>query len=223
MDTITINCCVVGTHDTFSVEIDRNKNIIQLKDAIKEKKITEFYNVDSDKLNIWKVEIREIGELNNLILHNDDQLRGEMRKISSYFTDEPLHNYIHLIVRPPLPPFRFDVTCKMGLLSEGSIVEYLEEDCIHKKATLCEGCLCTKDGKYNSFTKFIRDVKKLKPKEKVRSDDFHNLKINGMSYWEVREKLYKLYFGQEDEEEDEGNLIILFNRNKRCDTQIEFT
>jgi len=44
-----------------------------------------------------------------------------------------------------------------------------------------------------------------------------------MSYWEVREKLYKLYFGQEDEEEDEGNLIILFNRNKRCDTQIEFT
>ncbi|CAG8607159.1 3281_t:CDS:2 [Diversispora eburnea] len=90
----------------------------------------------------------------------------------------------------------------MGLLSEGGIVEYLDEDCIHK-ATLREGCLYTKDGKYHSFAEFIRATRKLKPKEKVRPNDFHNLKINDMTYWEVREKLYKLYFDQDEEENEE--------------------
>jgi hypothetical protein len=214
MDTITLNCFVQRSDETFSIEIDRNKNINQLKEAIKEKKRAEFHSVDSEKFKIWKVQIRESsGGLDDLILHDGDQLREGTRKISSYFTDEPLCDHIHIIIKPPLPPFKFSLIRNMGLLSEGGIVEYLDEDCIHK-ATLREGCLYTKDGKYHSFAEFIRATRKLKPKEKVRPNDFHNLKINDMTYWEVREKLYKLYFDQ-GEEEGEGNLILLifFNRN----------
>ncbi|CAG8498601.1 5919_t:CDS:2 [Ambispora leptoticha] len=203
MGTITLNCFVQNSDETFSIEIERNKNINQLKKAIKEKKSAEFHSVDSEKLKIWKVQIRESSvEFNDLILHDDDRLREGTRKISSYFTDEPLCDHIHIIVKPPLPLFKFDLVRIMGLLSEGDIVEYLYEDCTHK-ATLREGCLCTKDGKYHSFTEFIRAVRKLKLKEKVRPNDFHNLKINGMTYWEVREKLYKLYFDQSEEEDEE--------------------
>jgi len=224
MDTFTLNCLVQGNDKTFSVEIDRNKDINQLKKAIlkeviKEKKRTEFYNIDSDKLKIWKTQIHEgSDELNNLILCDNDQLREGTRKISSYFTDKPLYNYIHIIVKPPLPPLRFDLVCKLGLLSEGDTVEYLDKNCIHK-ATLFEGHLCTKDGRYHSFTEFIRVARKTKPKEKLCTNDFYNLKINGMTYWEIRNKLYKLYFYcKQDEDKNEGNLFIIlsFNQNKHC-------
>ncbi|CAG8450621.1 6726_t:CDS:2 [Diversispora eburnea] len=100
-------------------------------------------------------------ELKNLILHDDDQLCEGTGKISSYFTDEPLCDYIHIIAKPPLSPFKIDFVRNM-LLSEGDIVEYLDKDCIHK-ATL----------------------------------------------WEVREKLNKLYFEQEEEDEAHWNEVLL--------------
>jgi hypothetical protein len=113
------------------------------------------------------------------------------RKISSYFTDKPLDKHIHIVVKPPkLIRFSLELTRKAGLLNEGGSVEYLGKDYIYK-ATLHEGCLCTEDGKCFSFIEFIRVAGRLKPDEILTHYDFQNLKINGMTYWEIRDKIYK--------------------------------
>jgi len=119
--------------------------------------------------------------------------------------------YIHIIVKPPIPHLKFDFVCKVGLLNEGDDVEYLEKNRYYK-VTLHEGYLCNKDGKYNTFTEFLRAARKLNPSEQVSSYYFYNLKINGITYSEVRDKIYKLIFCNHIE----GNLftMIIFNQNQ---------
>ncbi|CAB4377743.1 unnamed protein product [Rhizophagus irregularis] len=70
-----------------------------------------------------------------------------------------------------------ELVLEAGLLNEEGSVEYLGRDRICK-ATLRESCLCTKDGKYFSFTEFIRMVRKLKPDETPIPYDFQSLRIN---------------------------------------------
>ncbi|CAB4413213.1 unnamed protein product [Rhizophagus irregularis] len=141
-------------------------------------------------LKLWKVQVHDVVELNKLTFRDYDQLLAR-RKISSYFTDKPLDNHIHIVVKPPkLIHFSLELALKAGFLNEEGNVEYLGKDCIYK-ATLREDCLCTKDGKYRSFIEFIRVARGLKPDEIPTLYDFHSLIINGMTYWEVRDKIYK--------------------------------
>ncbi|CAG8618504.1 15720_t:CDS:2 [Acaulospora morrowiae] len=86
----------------------------------------------------------------------------------------------------------------MRLLNEGDDVEYLEKN-LYYKATLHGGYLCDKDRKYHTFMEFIRAAKKLKPSDQPSSCFFYNLKINGMTYTEVRDKIYKLIFCEDDD------------------------
>ncbi|RIA95502.1 hypothetical protein C1645_757415 [Glomus cerebriforme] len=194
MADITLFCLVQGNAiaQAFPLSINRNENIGQLKKAIKAKKIPEFNFFDADRLKIWKVQIRADNdkELNELTLHNNDQLLAR-RKISSYFTDKPLDKHIQIVVKPPkLIHISLELVLEAGLLNEGGNVEYLGRDRIYK-ATLRESCLCTEDGKYFSFIEFIRVARRLKPDETPASYDFHSLRINNMTYREVRDKIYK--------------------------------
>ena len=139
-----------------------------------------------------KVQIRADNdkELNKLTLHNNDQLLAKM-KVNSYFTDKPLDNHIHIVVKPPkLIHISLELVLKAGLLNEGGSVEYLGRYRTYR-AMLHECCLCTEDEKYFSFTKFIQAARKLKPDETLTPYDFQSLKINGMTYREVRDKIYK--------------------------------
>ncbi|CAG8518905.1 356_t:CDS:2 [Paraglomus brasilianum] len=194
MDDLKLFCLVQGNAiaQAFPLSINRNENIGQLKKAIKAKKIPEFNFFDADRLKIWKVQIRADNdkEPNKLTLHNNDQLLAS-RKISSYFTDKPLDKHIHIVVKPPkLIHISLNLVLEVGLLNEGGSVEYLGRDRIYK-ATLRESCLCTKDGKYSSFIEFIRVARRLKPDETPIPYDFHSLRINNMTYQEVRDKIYK--------------------------------
>ena len=151
---LTLFCLVQGNAiaQAFPLSINRNENISQLKKAIKAKKMPEFNFFDADRLKLWKVQIRDDNdkEINKLTLHNNDQLLAR-RKISSYFTDKLFDKLIHIVVKPPkLIHISLELILEAGLLNEGEGVEYLGIDCIYK-ATLREGCLCTKDGKYFSF------------------------------------------------------------------------
>ncbi|CAB5199226.1 unnamed protein product [Rhizophagus irregularis] len=115
----------------------------------------------------------------------------EGRKISSYFTDKPLDKHIHIVVKPPkLIHFSLELVLEAGLLNERESVEYLSGDRIYK-ATLRESCLCTEDGKYFSFIEFIRVARRLKSDETPAPYDFQNLRINNITYQEVRDKIYK--------------------------------
>ncbi|CAG8620507.1 3544_t:CDS:2, partial [Diversispora eburnea] len=107
--------------------------------------------------------------------------------ISDYFTDEPLYKYIHIIVRSPIPPVKFDLVC----------------------------LFCTKDETYSLFIEFIQVAKELKPNEKSNPFNFCNLKINDMTYEEVRDLIYELRYCEEhDSEEVTGQLIRFIPEGK---------
>ncbi|CAG8645271.1 3152_t:CDS:2 [Ambispora gerdemannii] len=178
--------------------LKRNETIVRLKEVIKEKKL-ESYGFNAQKLKLWKVQLR-IDSDEEIELH-DDQLI-QTGAINSYFTNELLCKYIHIIVRPPTPPVKFDLVCNLRLLKEGGTVEYVDKN-RNIKATLCEGLLCTKDEKYSSFTEFIRATTGLKPNEKTNPIDFRNLKINNMTYEEVRDLIYKLRYSEQYDSESE--------------------
>src|SRR6266496_2494591 len=101
---ITLLCLVKGntTASAFAVDIDREKLVSHLKDAIKAKKTPEFDNFPADKLKLWKVTIPgdQDDQLRNLILQDSDELLA-IRKISKYFPDSPLEEHIHVLVSPP--------------------------------------------------------------------------------------------------------------------------
>ena len=103
MSTITLSCLVVGENpyeNAFEVDIEKDKSISKLKEAIKEKKQNDFAGVDADKLKLWKVEISG-DHVDPLTLHDNDELLA-INDIGDYWTEKPLKKHIHVLVEPPV-------------------------------------------------------------------------------------------------------------------------
>ncbi|CAG8675995.1 3581_t:CDS:2, partial [Racocetra fulgida] len=101
--TITLICLVKGDPpmNAFSIDIDKNITVHKLKKATKSEKAPEFDNIAPDRLELWRVNIRDdSNELANIDLHNYDQLRAT-KKIKTYF-EVLSEDHIHLIVSPPV-------------------------------------------------------------------------------------------------------------------------
>ncbi|POG68563.1 hypothetical protein GLOIN_2v1636630, partial [Rhizophagus irregularis DAOM 181602=DAOM 197198] len=128
MSTITLSCLVVGENpyeNAFEVDIEINKSISKLKDAIKEKKAPEFDNFATDKLKLWKVDISFEEENKKLELVNTkinvnikDELGGEelppLSKISKHFPSQPADEHIHIIVQRPVETKEVHCTATYG-------------------------------------------------------------------------------------------------------------
>jgi Crinkler effector protein N-terminal domain len=110
---LNLNCWVLGEDSTriFSVEIDRDKNVGGLKQAIKEKKVPAFDRIDADSLDVWNVSI-PIGEdanleaqVKNLRLHEKKPLWAleGLLKIFSDLEKETLHV---VVKAPPISEHR---------------------------------------------------------------------------------------------------------------------
>jgi hypothetical protein len=101
---ITLFCLVKGntTANAFEVDIEKDKSISKLKEAIKAKKQNDFAGVDADKLRLWKKEIPDDQDdlLSSLTLNDGDELLAT-KKISKYFPDSPPEEHIHVLVSPP--------------------------------------------------------------------------------------------------------------------------
>ena len=101
---ITLLCLVKGntTASAFAVDIDREKLVSHLKDAIKAKNPQTFANVDPKDLKLWKKEIPDDQDdlLSNLILNDEPELLAT-REIGDYWTEKPPKRNIHVIVEPP--------------------------------------------------------------------------------------------------------------------------
>jgi hypothetical protein len=101
---ITLFCLVKGntTANAFEIDIEVDKSISYLKDAIKEKKQNDFAGVDADRLRLWKVEIPDDRDdlLSTLTLDDEPELLAT-KKISKYFPDSPAEEHIHVIVKLP--------------------------------------------------------------------------------------------------------------------------
>jgi len=101
---ITLLCLVKGNilANAFAVDIDREKLVSHLKDAIKAKKSPVFDNFPADELRLWKKEIPDDQDdlLSNLTLNDGDELLAT-REIGDYWTEKPPKRHIHVIVKLP--------------------------------------------------------------------------------------------------------------------------
>ena len=101
---ITLLCLVKGnrTANAFAVDIDSEKLVSHLKEAIKGKNAQTFANVDAKDIKLWKVEISgdHDDRLGNLSFHDSDELLA-INDIGDYWTEKPLKKHIHVLVEPP--------------------------------------------------------------------------------------------------------------------------
>ncbi|RIA93164.1 hypothetical protein C1645_30336 [Glomus cerebriforme] len=101
---ITLFCLVKGntSEKAFSVKINRDEPISELKKAIKAEKQNDFAGVDADRLKLWKKEIPDDQDdlLSNLTLNDGDELLAT-REIGDYWTEKPPKRHIHVIVKLP--------------------------------------------------------------------------------------------------------------------------
>jgi hypothetical protein len=100
---ITLFCLVKGNTsvNAFEVDIEKDKSISKLKEAIKEK-IDVPANFKAKDLKVWKVKIPDDQDdlLSNLTLNYGDELLAT-REIGDYWTEKPPKRNIHVIVEPP--------------------------------------------------------------------------------------------------------------------------
>ncbi|CAB4419627.1 unnamed protein product [Rhizophagus irregularis] len=117
------------TASAFAVDIDREKLVSHLKDAIKEKKQNDFAGIDANRLKLWKVSIPgdQDDQLRNLILQDSDELLA-IRKISKYFPDSPPEEHIHVIVKLPLLSLEEALSCISPPITYST-------DCVTSKTT----------------------------------------------------------------------------------------
>ena len=101
---ITLFCLVKGSTiaNAFEVDIEKDKSISKLKEAIKEKNAQTFANIDAKDIKLWKVTISgdRDDQLRNLILQDSDELLA-INDIGDYWPTSPPKKHIHIIVKLP--------------------------------------------------------------------------------------------------------------------------
>jgi hypothetical protein len=99
---IMLLCLVKGNTiaNTFTVHIDSNQLVGDLKNVIKAEKQNNFAGVDANRLKLWKVEIRDDRDdlLSNLSLQDEPELLAT-RDIGDYWPTSPPKKHIHVIVK----------------------------------------------------------------------------------------------------------------------------
>lgn len=109
-----LNCLVHGetppVDRVFTVEVAKSKTVAILRDVIREKKPNNFRSVDADQLSLWKVSFPLdccVDKVLKQLVLEDSVTKGiqkllPAKKLSSYFSDEPAEEHLHVIVESPL-------------------------------------------------------------------------------------------------------------------------
>lgn len=112
---IKLLCLVKGDKlsKKFSVKIDKDKSIFELKRVIKAKNQNCFAGIDADRLKLWKVEIPikqqspELTAVSKFSVNIKEELGGvellPFDDISEHFDDDskkPVKKNLHIIVQP---------------------------------------------------------------------------------------------------------------------------
>jgi hypothetical protein len=113
---LTLNCWVFGTDSNhiFSIEIDRNENVGDLRQAIKEKTKPSFDHIDANNIDVWNVSIpvdehtNLQAKVNDLRLHEKKPLwplEGLLKIfiVSTDFFFSLCHSYLFAVVGTPAP------------------------------------------------------------------------------------------------------------------------
>jgi len=111
---ITLNCLVHSYDDPlrriFSITIDKNKRVFDLKVFVKNKKSPEFDHISVIQLWLYRASLPGNDEFQQQIddPNLDPNLVGKepldpLQKLTEIFPRVPEKRYLHVIVRLPLP------------------------------------------------------------------------------------------------------------------------
>ena len=125
---ITLLCLVKGNTlaNAFAVDIDSEKLVSHLKDAIKDK-IDVPAGFKAKDLKLWNVTIPDDRDdlLSNLTLENNAELLAT-KKVSKYFPVSPAEEHIHVLVELPASTATSDEVLELRK-QLASMQELLEE------------------------------------------------------------------------------------------------
>ena len=93
-------CSIEGTSTDFSVTIDANETIDDLKKRIKYENAPDLNDINPAKLKLWKVEIPDDQEIDFSSLAPEDELKPT-RRINRYWEATPPEEHVHVLVKPP--------------------------------------------------------------------------------------------------------------------------
>lgn len=112
-DDMLLNCMVHGETPAvdcvFIVKVAKSERVDILKDIIKEKQQPAFNHIRAAQLSLWKVSLpldSNVDKVLKQLVLEDNITKGVQKllptkKLSSYFTDEPAEEHLHVIVEPP--------------------------------------------------------------------------------------------------------------------------
>ncbi|KAF9086616.1 hypothetical protein BGX27_003151, partial [Mortierella sp. AM989] len=101
--TIKLFCIIDGDSTAFSVKIEPEDTVDDLKDAIKKKQSPLFDHIRASELNLWSVDVADDGIPVNLInVESKTLLTKSTNEISEVFGTTPPKKTIHVIVQRPL-------------------------------------------------------------------------------------------------------------------------
>ncbi|KAF9920790.1 hypothetical protein BGZ67_000991, partial [Mortierella alpina] len=107
---MTLFCLVDGEtlSRAFSVKIQPDDSVDDLKEFIKAKKAHDFSDIDANSLTLWKVSlsIPDDEEETSITLDalSDKKRLPPTNRLSKLFLEAPLEDTIHIIVQRPSPP-----------------------------------------------------------------------------------------------------------------------
>ncbi|CAG8569120.1 9034_t:CDS:1 [Racocetra fulgida] len=188
MSRISLICLVRGQPVTcaFVVDIDGNKYISHLKDAIKKKKSPEYKHIAADKLRLWKIEISSSHdkEIANYSLDSQDELHATSR-IDNYWEANPPAEHVHVIVVPPGTDIVSSEERKQDTSSETVSPKKRKESTSQKKASnkkqnKVESPVTSTNKKQNKVTPPATSTNK-KKKEVAQPETTSNTKQNEKS------------------------------------------
>jgi len=101
----TVVCIAVDEDPPFSVDIEKNETVDQLKKLIKLKRSDLFANIDPNTLSLYHV---DLAEDDNLVTKVNEKLEGRLTPLSTasglvdiFGSSTPKGETIHIIVQPP--------------------------------------------------------------------------------------------------------------------------
>jgi Crinkler effector protein N-terminal domain len=104
---ITLFCLVHGdlVEHVFKIRIDKDSDVADLKNEIKEKMSPKFDDIPANELTLWKVDISYDDEdaVKQLALKETDVIKKMLpaSEIGEYFENTPTKKRIHVVIECP--------------------------------------------------------------------------------------------------------------------------
>ena len=103
---LSLNCCILGDAQIFTVKIDKTENFSILQKRIKKEKASLLNDVDASTLEVWQVDTPVDDNFTDTFGNFEPEgppLSG-VKRLSNLFQNPPKDEHLHIVVRNPGKP-----------------------------------------------------------------------------------------------------------------------